>query len=101
MGFATIDGRRVEYDLSGSGAPVIVLLDGHAMPMSSWDKLMPHLAGPGTVLRCNRAVIGASDRPPRPQDGDAIVARLDALLGVLSLVARTIGAVVTSSHPNG
>jgi len=104
MGFATIDGRRVEYDLSGSGAPVIVLLNGHATPMSSWDKLMPHLAGPGTVLRYNRAGIGASDRPPQRQDGDAIVARLDALLGALSLegpyvlVAHSLGALYANLY---
>ena len=104
MSITTIDGRRVEYDIAGSGTPVVVLLNGHATPMSSWDRLLPHLSGPGTVLRYNRAGIGASERPLAPQDGDAIVARLDALLDALSLegpyllVAHSLGGLYANLY---
>jgi len=80
-----ISDKNVEYEVLGDGEPVIVLLNGLHMPMSSWDRLTPYLRKTGTILLYNRLGVGASDRPTEPQDGGTIATQLNSLLSVLSL----------------
>jgi pimeloyl-ACP methyl ester carboxylesterase len=80
-----IGNRQLEYMLSGTGQPTIVLLNGSGGAVEGWHKLYPAIERLGTVLAYNRLGIGRSDRPATPQTGEAIIATLRDLLGALDL----------------
>lgn len=82
--------HNVEHEILGSAEPVIVLLNGLQMPMTSWSKLTPLLRDAGTVVLYNRLGVGASDRPSESQDGRAIASQLNSMLSELSLRAPVI-----------
>lgn len=77
---ATVDGRRLAYVRLGKGAPSIVFLAGAGMDVDSWFKVLPGVAGFGTVIAVDRLGVGKSDRPTVPQTGGIIVAALRSLL---------------------
>lgn len=85
-----IDGREISYILSGSGEPVILLMNGHNTPLNNWGRLFPGLEKLGTILCYDRLGTGGSDKPDMPQDGEAIIRRLLALLNALELKAPYI-----------
>jgi pimeloyl-ACP methyl ester carboxylesterase len=97
--FATIDGRRMAYVRLGEGTPPIVFLSGAGMDIDSWFKVLPGVAGFGTVIAVDRLGAGKSDRPTVPQTGGIIVAALRSLLaqaGVpppYSLVGHSLGGL--------
>lgn len=100
----TLDGKSLEYALSGSGAPTLVLLSGHGAPLWSWEQLYPDIAQLGTVLAYDRWGVGGSDPPDAPQDGGAVIATLEALLGQLGLpppyvlVAHSLGGLYANLY---
>ena len=53
--------------------------------MSNWNKVIPPAAVNGTVLAYDRLDTGGSEQSSTPQDGDAILLRLDALLRAVEL----------------
>lgn len=77
---ATVDGRRLAYVRLGEGTPPIVFLAGAGMDIDSWFKVLPGVAGFGTVIAVDRLGVGKSDRPTVPQTGGIIVAALRSLL---------------------
>ena len=99
-----IGGRSLSYALEGDGEAVIVLLGGHRTPMESWDKLWPLLTAEARVLGYDRPGTGASDPAEVPQDGKAVLATLDALLGQLGiegsliLVAHSLGGLYANLY---
>lgn len=94
-----VDSIKTSYRISGRAGPVIVLLNGHNTPMSSWDRVIPLIERDGRVFSYDRLGTGTSDAPLSPQDGKVIVSRLVCLLKNLSLppsyilVAHSLGGL--------
>jgi pimeloyl-ACP methyl ester carboxylesterase len=82
---AQIKGAALEYVMSGSGAPPIVLVNGAGGPIEGWHRVYAELETFSTVFAYNRPGIGGSDRPNSPQSGDVIVATLRELLAAVGL----------------
>lgn len=80
-----VDGITVEYSLVGDRGPVVVLLNGFRMPMSSWERLYPRIQSCGRVLAYNRCGVGGTDKAGAAQDGDAVIGLLLGLLKTLGL----------------
>lgn len=38
-----VDGSMTEYTLAGDSGPVMVLINGFRVPLSSWDRLYPQI----------------------------------------------------------
>lgn len=77
---ARIGGKTLEYTLSGTGTPTIVLVNGAGGPLEGWFKVYADLEDLGRVFAYNRFGVGGSDKPNEPQTGDIIVATLRELL---------------------
>lgn len=82
---AQIQGAALEYVLSGSGAPPIILINGAGGPVEGWYRVYAELETFSTVFAYNRPGIGGSDRPNSPQSGDVILATLRELLSAVGL----------------
>jgi pimeloyl-ACP methyl ester carboxylesterase len=50
---ATVGGKRIEYQLVGSGEPNVVFLNGFRMDLDSWSKVYPQVAQDGRALLFN------------------------------------------------
>jgi pimeloyl-ACP methyl ester carboxylesterase len=81
----SVQGRDLEYMVSGEGQPVIVLLNGAGVGLDAWSKLYPTIEHLGTVFAYSRLGDGRSDRPTEQQTGEVIVATLRALVAELRL----------------
>ena len=77
---AAIDGRQVEFALSGHAAPAVVFDNGLGAHLESWGKVYPELARSHTVFVYNRPGVGGSAPAASPRDGQHIVDELRALL---------------------
>lgn len=82
----TSAGQKLKYQKSGRGQPSIVFLSGHRTPLSNWNKVVPQISAMGTALVYDRLDTGGSGPSKSPQDGDAILSTLDALLEAVALV---------------
>src|ERR1700688_1209499 len=87
---ATVDGRRVHYDLLGSDeAPVVCFTHSLASDGGMWaEQVAAALAGGFRVLRVDMRGHGGSEAPPPPYSIDALAGDVAALLEILT-VART------------
>jgi pimeloyl-ACP methyl ester carboxylesterase len=89
----------LEYVVSGSGAPAIVLLNGAGMTLEGWRALYPDIERLGTVFAWNRFGVKDSDSPRLAQTGAVVVASLRELLGYAGiappyvLVCHSIGGL--------
>jgi pimeloyl-ACP methyl ester carboxylesterase len=70
----------LEYVVSGSGRPAIVLLNGAGVTLEGWRALYPAIEGMGTVFAWNRFGVKGSDAPRLAQTGAVVVASLRELL---------------------
>jgi pimeloyl-ACP methyl ester carboxylesterase len=75
----------LEYIVSGSGQPTIVLLNGAGMTLDGWRALYPAIEQLGTVFAWNRFGVKGSDAPRLAQTGAVVVASLRELLGYAGL----------------
>jgi len=82
---AKVSGGGLEYVTSGSGAPVIVLMNGGGMASQSWGAVYPQFEPFSTVFAYNRFGIGGSDRASGKQTGEVIAAALRELLAAAGL----------------
>lgn len=82
---ASINGKTLEYTVSGAGSPTIVLVNGSGGPVEGWYKVYPVLETLGTVFAYNRFGIGGSDKPSEPQTGSVVIATLRELLAYVGL----------------
>ena len=82
---AQIQGSALEYVMSGSGAPPIILVNGSSGPVEGWYRVYAELETFSTVFAYNRPSIGGSDRPNHPQRGDVIVTTLRELFAAVGL----------------
>jgi pimeloyl-ACP methyl ester carboxylesterase len=84
VAIARVDGLDLFYELSGDGAP-LVLVHGSWTSHRSWDLLVPRLAGSFRVLRYDRRGHSASGRPSGQGSVRQDVADLAALIEQLGL----------------
>ena len=75
----------LEYVLSGSGQPTIVLLNGAGVTLDGWRALYPAIEKMGTVFAWNRFGVKNSDAPRLAQTGAVVVASLRELLAYAGL----------------
>jgi pimeloyl-ACP methyl ester carboxylesterase len=109
-GRVDIGGRSLYLHCEGSGSPTILLESDLQQASSSWDLLLPEIAGISRVCSYDRAGMGLSDLPPTgPRTISSVAADLHALLtaagisGPLVLVGDQIGSTFVrfyaSVHP--
>jgi 3-oxoadipate enol-lactonase len=91
--FAVVDGGRLWYDLTGNGAPVVLIHSGLA-DARQWDDQVESFSKRFTVLRFDQRGYGRSDRITGPYAPvDDATALLDELgLGAAALVGVSQGA---------
>lgn len=105
-----VNGATIEYALGGEGSsPVIVLMNGFRMPLSSWEQLYPEIHKYGRVFAYNRHGIGKTSKATCPQTGAEILRSLANVLQALQLpppyilVAHSLGGLFANlyarSHP--
>lgn len=75
----------LEYVVSGSGRPAIVLLNGAGVTLEGWRALYPAIEQAGTVFAWNRFGVKGSDSPRLAQTGAVVVASLRELLAYAGL----------------
>ena len=89
----------LEYVVSGSGSPTIVLLNGAGVTLEGWRGLYPAIERIGTVFAWNRFGVRGSDAPRLAQTGAVVVASLRELLAYAGLqppyvlVAHSLGGL--------
>jgi pimeloyl-ACP methyl ester carboxylesterase len=81
----TLGSETIAYARAGSGAPVIVLLNGAGGPLDAWRWIWEGLAQQTTVLAYNRPGIGGSSKPNVAQTSDVVISTLRALLQHLEI----------------
>ena len=62
MNYAEINGVGLRYELSGAGAPTIVLVHEMGGTLESWDEVVPRLASSRRVLRYDTRGAGMSQK---------------------------------------
>lgn len=105
-----IDGNTVEYVTSGSGSPVVVLVNGAGGPIEGWFRVFSGLEKLTTIFAYNRAGIGRSSKPTEPQTGNILVETLRAALLKAGLeppyilVGHSLGGLIVNlfarTYPN-
>src|SRR3569832_2120771 len=70
----------VEYGVTGSGWPHLVLCAGAGVTMAAWECLRPAIETLGTVFAWNRFGRAGSDAPAASQTGMVVVAALREVL---------------------
>jgi len=77
--FATVDGSQLYYEMTGEGAPVVLLHPGQG-GLVLWDRQIPTFARSHRVIRYDARGFGRSDKPPHPfTHYDDLRAVLDAV----------------------
>lgn len=106
----SVDGKLVEHVASGTGSPVIVLINGAGGPIEGWFRVFLELEKLSTVFAYNRAGIGKSSKPTEPQTGSVLVETLRAsllevgLAAPFVLVGHSLGGLIANlfarTYPN-
>ncbi|MGP4062318.1 alpha/beta fold hydrolase [Halobacillus sp. H74] len=101
---------KLKYNISGSGKPNIVLINGGSGPIEGWMKVLPEVSKIASVFSCNRFGVGGSDKPKKPQEGITIVENLREALKKIGfeppylLVGHSLGGLYanlfTRLYPN-
>jgi len=109
MATAKVNGVRLFYELSGTGAEPLVLVHGSWDSHHDWDFVVPRLTDTFRVLTYDRRGHSQSERPPGQGSVREDVADLAALIKHLDLmptwvVANSFGASITlrlaGEHPD-
>lgn len=94
----TSDGK-LQYTLSGTGKPHIVLINGGSGPIEGWMKVLPEVSNLSSVFSYNRFDVAGSDKPSKAQDGMTIVENLREALKLVDfqppylLVGHSLGGL--------
>ena len=92
MPFATSDGARIHYHVSGpSSGEAVILIMGLGWDMTGWEGMLPHLRD-YRVIRLDNRGAGRSDAPDEPYSISGMAA---------DVVAVMEGAQVESAHVYG
>lgn len=92
------DGRTIHLVCMGEGSPTVILSAGVFDWSTAWSKVQPAVAARTRVCAWDRAGLGLSDPPAKPQTVDATTADLEAALeaadikGPYVLVGHSVGA---------
>lgn len=76
---------KLQYNVSGSGKPNIVLINGGSGPIEGWMKVLPEVSKLSSVFSYNRFGVAGSDKPKNAQDGITIVENLREALKIVGL----------------
>jgi 3-oxoadipate enol-lactonase len=83
---ASVNGITINYLLEGEGEQTIVLINGLADDLNSWDFQMPALLDAGfRVLRFDNRGIGATDKPAGPYTSRLLADDAKALVDSLGI----------------
>jgi 3-oxoadipate enol-lactonase len=83
---ASVNGIDINYSLEGDGASTIVLVNGLADDLNTWEFQMADLLGSGyRVLRFDNRGVGQSSTPPGPYTSRLLAADAKALVDHLGL----------------
>src|SRR3954454_8339971 len=86
MATAHVNGITLNYSLEGDGPETVVLVNGLADDLATWDFQMDALLGAGLrVLRFDNRGIGASDAPAGPYTSALLAADAKALVDELGI----------------
>jgi len=99
-GFANVNGTRLHYEISGSGAPV-VLIHGLCLDLRMWDEQVPALTERCRVIRYDVRGFGKSDQPGHAafRHADDLRALLDELgIGAVHVVGLSMGGRIALHH---
>ena len=104
------DGRTIHLVCMGQGTPSVILLAGVADWSIAWNKVQPAVAANTRVCAWDRAGLGLSDPPAKPQLIDATTADLEAALAAAHvqppyvLVGHSVGGyeslLFADRHPS-
>ncbi|MBP1995341.1 alpha/beta fold hydrolase [Paenibacillus eucommiae] len=95
---------KLQYNISGSGKPNIVLMNGGSGPIEGWMKILPEISELASVFSYNRFGVTSSDMPKEPQDGLAIVETLREALTIVGfdppflLVGHSLGGLYANLY---
>jgi pimeloyl-ACP methyl ester carboxylesterase len=106
----TLGGATLEYVVSGTGSPTLVLINGAGVPIDGWSRIFADLETMGTVFAYNRHGVGLSSKPTEAQTGDLMVRTLRAVLLEVGLpppyvlIGHSLGGLIANlfarCHPN-
>jgi pimeloyl-ACP methyl ester carboxylesterase len=82
---AEVGRATIQYVVSGTTPPSIVLVNGAGGPLDGWSRVFGPLLRYGTVVAYNRPGIGRSSRPTEPQTGALIIGTLRDFLSAIGL----------------
>jgi pimeloyl-ACP methyl ester carboxylesterase len=91
------DGRGLNFQCSGRGAPLVLLESGWGAGYGAWAPVQPIIANQTRVCSYDRAGYGLSDKGPFPRDGEAVAGDLDAALRAMGQT----GPIVLAGHSAG
>ena len=104
------DGRTIHLVCMGQGTPSVILLAGVADWSIAWNKVQPAVAAKTRICAWDRAGLGLSDPPAKPQLIDATTADLEAALAAAHvqppyvLVGHSVGGyeslLFADRHPS-
>lgn len=95
---------RLQYNISGSGKPHIVLINGGSGPIEGWLKILSEISEASSVFSYNRFGVAGSDKPKEPQDGITIVETLREALNIVGfeppflLVGHSLGGLYANLY---
>lgn len=90
---------KLQYHISGSGKPNVVLINGGSGPIEGWMRILPEISKSASVFSYNRFGVAGSDKPKEPQDGLTIVDTLREALAAVGfeppflLVGHSLGGL--------
>ncbi|PDO09827.1 MAG: hypothetical protein BLM47_10385 [Candidatus Reconcilbacillus cellulovorans] len=93
-------GRRIAYETTGEGRPVVLLLHGFCGSSRYWSRIAPKLGRRWTVVAPDLPGHGASDPLAGSDDGDAIETFADDIAALIRELAPQ-GAVVLGHSLGG
>ena len=104
MSTAFVNGITINYELEGEGPETVVLVNGLADDLATWEAQVPALLDAGLrVLRFDNRGIGASDKPAGPytsrllaDDAKALVDHLG--LNGFHLVGVSMGGMIVQEY---
>ncbi|MFG1859298.1 alpha/beta fold hydrolase [Microbispora bryophytorum] len=94
MSTAFVNGITINYELEGEGPETVVLVNGLADDLETWEAQVPALLDAGLrVLRFDNRGIGASDKPAGPYTSRLLADDAKALVDHLGLTGIHLAGV--------
>jgi len=96
----TVDGHKMQYQLSGNGRATVVFENGFGQTLNDWDNVFFDVAGFAKVIRYDRMGYGGSEATDKPRTFKQIASELHDMLhqanmpGPYILVGHSMGAAI-------